>query len=162
MLSHKQRGMSLIELLIALTILGILMAISVPAFQGTVERRKLVGAAESLFAGLQYARSEAIKRNETVRFQVSTGANWCFGVHDVAGTVCDCNADACLVGGVSRNVTSTDYDNIQMIAGGVIEFDPRQGIPDATAIYTFRVGGAGGNERDVIVNPIGRIKMEVD
>jgi type IV fimbrial biogenesis protein FimT len=159
MAHSDQSGFTLLELMITVAILAILAALALPSFQSVLEGRRLVGAAENLFADLQFARSESIKRNEVIRFQVTTGANWCFGVDDDDGAACDCTSGACEVDTVPKNVVAADYTDIQMSVGGVVEFDPRQGMPDTAQTYTFRIG-ASGNTKNVTVNAIGRVKMD--
>ncbi|OUR73997.1 hypothetical protein A9Q78_01905 [Methylophaga sp. 41_12_T18] len=149
------------ELMITVSVLAILAALALPSFQSVLDNRRLAGAAENLFADLQYARSESIKQNEEIRLQVTSGINWCFGVDDEVGVSCDCNSNACEVGDILKNTTASAYSNIQMSAGNVVEFEPRQGFPSpsATYTYTFRIG-ASGKVKTVTVNPIGRIKMD--
>ncbi|NVZ49837.1 GspH/FimT family protein [Pseudomonas sp. B6002] len=61
-----QRGFTLIELLLSLVLSGILAHLAVPSFKGLLESQKLQSAAQSLAAGLRYARTEAISRNRAV------------------------------------------------------------------------------------------------
>ena len=159
MVHQNQSGFTLLELMITVAVLGVLAALALPSFQSVLEGRRLVGAAENLFADLQFARSESIKRNVVIRFQVTTGANWCFGVDDDDGTACDCTNNACEVDTIPKNVVAADYTDIQMSVGGVVEFDPRQGMPDTAQTYTFRVGAAG-RTKSVTVNAIGRVEMD--
>lgn len=56
-------GFTLIELLIAITVLGVLMTMAAPSFFELVNRNRLKSAAFDLVVSLNYARSEAIKRN---------------------------------------------------------------------------------------------------
>lgn len=71
-LPHNQRGVSMIELLIGLTIIGILAAIGVPALSSWLQNGQIRVAAESIQNGLQLARAEAVHRNSRVRFQLTT------------------------------------------------------------------------------------------
>lgn len=67
---NAARGFNLIELLIVLAIAGIAMAIAVPNLQSQIVSSRTRGVAESIQSGLLLARSEAIKRNALMRFQL--------------------------------------------------------------------------------------------
>jgi type IV fimbrial biogenesis protein FimT len=56
-------GFTLIELMVTLTVGGILAAMAVPAFNSFVLNDRQVGQLNSLASSLNYARSEAVKRN---------------------------------------------------------------------------------------------------
>jgi type IV fimbrial biogenesis protein FimT len=73
----KARGFTLIELMIALVILGILIGMVAPSFNNAVLGGKLSAFSSSLVASTQLARSEAIKRNETVRVCASSNGSTC-------------------------------------------------------------------------------------
>jgi type IV fimbrial biogenesis protein FimT len=62
------RGISLIEILIGLAILGIGMAWGVPSYSVWMQNLQIRNMAESIVSGLQVARSEAISRNGPVEF----------------------------------------------------------------------------------------------
>lgn len=68
----RPRGYSLIEIMIAVAILGVLMGLGIPAFNTMMKNFQIRSAAESLVAGLQAARNEAVNRNASVRFQLVT------------------------------------------------------------------------------------------
>ena len=67
----KNRGFTLIELLIAMAVLAIVVMQAVPAMQTAVTNSRLMSSAQSLRTFAQAARNEAIKRNETVRLEVT-------------------------------------------------------------------------------------------
>jgi general secretion pathway protein H len=65
-LRARARGLSLLELLIVLMIIGFVSAIAIPMLRGGVSNAELKGAARQLAAGLRLARSEAVtQRRET-------------------------------------------------------------------------------------------------
>lgn len=78
------RGFSLLELITALAIAGILMSLAAPAYMGYVANSRICATAQSFNSGLQLARTEAIRRNVNVDFvltndtapsQASTASN---------------------------------------------------------------------------------------
>jgi len=56
----RGRGVTMIELLVVITIMGVVAAIVVPRFGGGVSTTELKGAARQVASGLRLARSEAM------------------------------------------------------------------------------------------------------
>lgn len=92
-------GFSLVELLITLTIVGILLAVGVPSFNDWITNLRLRGTADGIQNGLQLARNFALQRNSAVRFQLvdqlssscvlsTNGENWIISLDDPTG-LCD-------------------------------------------------------------------------
>jgi general secretion pathway protein H len=65
--AQRQRGLTLIEILVVLALMAIIAGIALPMFAGGVSNVELKGAAREVAAGLRYARSEAVAgKRETV------------------------------------------------------------------------------------------------
>ncbi len=64
---HKRdRGLTIIELMIVITLVGVLMALAVPNFRDFVRRNQLTTQANEFVAALNLARAEAIRRNRNI------------------------------------------------------------------------------------------------
>lgn len=68
---NRQRGVSMIELMVGITIVSILLMAGVPSFSLWIQSTQSRTAAESILNGLQLARVEAVRRNANVRFNLS-------------------------------------------------------------------------------------------
>ena len=66
---RPQRGFTLIEIMVSLTVLGILLMIALPNFSEWLQNQQLRAASEATLNGLQVARGAAIRRNVLVQFQ---------------------------------------------------------------------------------------------
>jgi type IV fimbrial biogenesis protein FimT len=81
------RGFNLVELIVTLTIAGILMAVAAPALQSFVSSNRLASQINDLIADINLSRNEAIKRNTTTGVCVTavggtsceTSGNWANG-----------------------------------------------------------------------------------
>lgn len=72
----SQFGFSLIELMIAVAIMGILAGFAMPSYQAWIANTKVRTATESILNGMQKARSESITRNTPVRFDLGANSAW--------------------------------------------------------------------------------------
>lgn len=95
----QMRGVTLLELMIGITIIGVLMMLGLPAYGEWMANSRIRIATESVLNGLQLARAQALGRNTQVRFQIvtsltggcalgGTAPNWIISLDDPAGK-CD-------------------------------------------------------------------------
>jgi len=67
--SGRAGGFTLLELLVTITVFGILTAIAVPSYTRFVASQKVRAASSDLYLSLVRARSEALKRSASVTLQ---------------------------------------------------------------------------------------------
>ena len=74
----RQRGFTLLELVVALTIMGMLLMLGMPSFTTFLRNSEVRSTAESISNGLRAARSEATRLNRPVSFTLAAGtdASW--------------------------------------------------------------------------------------
>lgn len=94
---HRQRGVSLIELMIGLAIFAVLLGLGVPNFSKFIQNSHIRNAADAIQNGLSLARAEAVRRNTAIDFVLGTGSSWTIGctspIADLDGDgVADCPA----------------------------------------------------------------------
>ncbi len=83
---HAQRGVTLIELMLGIALLGIIATLTLPSFTAFLDRSRLDGAIKTLDADLQWARGEAVKRNEHIGIAFTAGRPWSYTLNDANGT----------------------------------------------------------------------------
>ncbi len=89
----RQRGFTLVELMVAITVLAILFFLALPDFRTWIQNTRVRSVAEALQNGVRQAQAEAVRRNRTVVFfltnaepgigaaAATNGVNW--GMHTV-------------------------------------------------------------------------------
>jgi prepilin-type N-terminal cleavage/methylation domain-containing protein len=63
----KPRGFTLIELCMAMAILGVLLALAAPSMAAMIANSRIKSAKEQILAGINSAKSEAIRNNTSLR-----------------------------------------------------------------------------------------------
>jgi type IV fimbrial biogenesis protein FimT len=95
MLPARTRGLTVIELMVVIAVAGVLVALAAPSMRGLISAQRVSGTNAELVTDLQYARSEAVRRNLDVRvgFQ-STDVLSCYVAYVSVGggaASCDCS-----------------------------------------------------------------------
>lgn len=66
--AHRQAGISIVEIAVSLAVLSLALGLVVPSASVWMANARIRSSAESLLAGLQQARNEAVRRNRDVSF----------------------------------------------------------------------------------------------
>ena len=76
-LRHSQHGVTLIELMIAVVLMGILLMLAAPGYSTWIQNQQIRAGAESILNGIQLARSTAVNNNAPTRFNLcDTASSW--------------------------------------------------------------------------------------
>jgi type IV fimbrial biogenesis protein FimT len=144
-------GFTLVEMMIAITIMAILMAIAVPSFKDASLSSELRSIANDLVAHAALARSEAIKRNALVTLCVSADGATCGAGGWEQGWIVTSAGTAIMVEPPAatgfRIVGSTDTINFRSIGAGTTA---------ATLKVCRAAPSAGSQERLVTIDAVGR------
>lgn len=127
-LLYKQCGASLVELIIGLVIVGILLAMGVPAFGSWIQNTKIRTTAEAIQNGLQLARAEAVHRNDLIRFQLmdsvtntcafsTTSSNWLVSMDDPSGACASTPSDTVAPRIIQLRSAAEGSTNVVVAAG---------------------------------------------
>lgn len=139
--SSLARGFTLIELMIAVVILGLMVALAMPSYSVWIQNTRVRSATESFLSGLQLARNEAVRRNSSVQFVVGAGSAWTVSCQAVTPG-CDAAAVVAIQSrarneGSSAAVTVTPVNG----AGTTVRFSPFGGmsfpVPTAGTTIAF-------------------------
>ena len=68
----RNQGFSLIEMMVAIAVVGVLLRLAIPALKTTVADQRAKTSAYETMAALNLTRSEAIKRNSSVTLTATT------------------------------------------------------------------------------------------
>ncbi len=161
-------GFTLIELIITILVMSILLGIGVPSYMQFKEDNILLGASQALYSDLQFARSEAIKRNtDNIAVRIfNIGGAWCYRVSDNAScTACSSTAAECDIhgDGILRGVSQTDYPNVAVGADTVsgttatIFIQARRATMQQNVVtFTY---GASNKQINVETSLLGRVSL---
>ena len=128
----KSRGVTLLELMVVLGIIGITLSFAGPSWVNMVSRNTQISAVNTLITTLSAARSMAVSQRQAITVQtddMSAPANWANGI--IVG-----NNDF-------RQEFANDNVTITTTAGNSIEFSPIGRITPAT---TFEICNMNTNQ----------------
>jgi len=155
----RQAGVTIIEMMIALTIMALLAFLALPNISVWLNNTQIRTAGETLLAGINLARTEALRNNSVVRFQMTStldsacalsnaGTSWVVSLADPSGA-CDAAPSGTAAPQIIQKKSGSEGAPRVTIAGNgsVIYFNGlgRQASP----------GGAANITQIDITNPVG-------
>ena len=136
---NKNHGLTLIELLVTMAVVGIVLVAGVPALNQMTDNNRLVTQINSIAGSLAVARSEAIKTGSVVTVCISSNGSSCAGVDNTDwedGWIVFTDQDR-------DNVVDGGTDNIIKIEGALNGGTTlRLSLSDNAGIYQFLPDGS--------------------
>ena len=129
-------GFTLVELMIAVTVTGILLVLGVPTLRGVVENTRIRANAESFKYGLDLARNDAIRLNTSVEF-AWTPTGWVVRIpaDDDSGPVQHSGTGSEASRQVTFTLTPADADRITFDSlGNTLATNPSDGSTPLTQV----------------------------
>lgn len=159
----RQRGFSLIEAMVVVSILAIIVGIAVPSFKEFQANRRLNGFAVELATDIHYLRSEAIARNQKmyIRFGNDAGGS-CYLLHTGNSGDCTCTSDGAAqcrdpMNSTVKSVGLADYQGVRLQANVTsMLFDPVRGT--TTPGGSINIIADSGKTIRQVVSIMGRTK----
>lgn len=98
---QRSRGLTLIELMVTVGIVGVILAVATPSMVDFINKRRVRLVADELSTLMVYARSEAVLRNRRVNVFFSTGGSQsCYTIAEFSALGrCDCSSTPICTGG---------------------------------------------------------------
>ena len=98
-LRRPRAGVTLIELMVVVAILGVLIAVVAPSVRKLLDTQRLRGVSGQLTTDIQFTRTEAASRQERtgMSFKYVNGSQSCYTIHTcgsgpIGNCACDCTA----------------------------------------------------------------------
>jgi type IV fimbrial biogenesis protein FimT len=142
---HAEQGVTMIELMVGIAIVAILFSLASPSLSSWLQNSQIRAAADAIQSGLMLARAESVRRNTTVRFQLTSTLN---------------SSCALSTSGTNWVVSLADPTG----ACGNPSADPGDPNPPAPAIIQVRAGAQGSRnalvaagQSTIVFNGLGRI-----
>jgi type IV fimbrial biogenesis protein FimT len=139
-LARRQRGFTLVELMVVVALTAILLAVAVPSFSQLVAKMRIEGATNNLSTDLQLARTEAVQRRANV--SLTTNAD---------------GSSYSITSGAITIKTVTFSGGLTFTGGVTITFEPLRGLANAATLTSS--GPAGVGLLRISSDVMGRVQM---
>jgi prepilin-type N-terminal cleavage/methylation domain-containing protein len=151
---RRGRGLTLLELVAVLAVLAVLGTMAVPSMHASLQRHRLLAAAQRLAGDLAEARFQAAQRGQALHLAPQSGAGWCWSVALAPG--CDCRqAPACAV----HLVQAEDHPGVQLLQAQAAVLQPEGAAQVAPALPVALLQGRAGERLRVDLTPLGRPRV---
>jgi len=115
---RRHQGFSLVEVMMAVVLLAIGIALALPSYRDMVEKRQVTNGAEQLAAFINTAQGVAQRNNRrvTLSYKRTSDDQWCLGMAE-NDTICNCKTapNTCEIGSQSFVIDNSFAGNKAMM-----------------------------------------------
>jgi type IV fimbrial biogenesis protein FimT len=123
----RRRGLTLVELAVAMALLATLLTAGYPHLADWIARKRVQSAAETLQADLSDARLLAAQRGQSMHLAFVAGTEWCWAIATAA--TCDCRVQqACRL----KGARAASHRGVWLAAASDASFTP-EGLGQGSA-----------------------------
>lgn len=166
-LRSRQRGFTMIELMVVVAIVATLASLAAPSFRDMVEGYRVRQAIEEMTSTIYFARSEAIKRggNISVRRNCATGDTDDWDCGWIVFTDADNSGTLNGVDAVLQTFPALNNMNVVNIGGGAFFRVNRWGQPNSLGAASFAInpkpiGVSSRHASALCMSSGGRLRVE--
>jgi type IV fimbrial biogenesis protein FimT len=160
----RNKGFSLIELMITLAIVAIILSLAAPSFGTWIKNTQVRTVAETLKNGIQFAQVEAARRSRQVTFSLTNSAPGLSVTAVATGTNWSVQTLPLMTGEVAEFIQGSYVDGAKsgiVIAGvATITFNSLGRLSGVPATATYNISKVGSDRPlRVTVTTNGRVRM---
>ncbi len=155
-----QSGFTLIELMITVAVLAVALSIGIPSFRTLMTNNRVTAEVNDFVSALNIARSEAIKRRDTVTLTATSGSSW-----ELGWSVADSGGTTIRVQQAFDSTSTLRGTDSDAAAVSSIAYDSGGYLSSAKPPFTFSLCNAGASanrEKQVTIVAGGRVNMDSD
>lgn len=157
---RRQHAFTITELLVVLVVAGVLLTLAAPALRNFIKLQRLKSANALLVTDMQFARSEAVARNQYMRVAFANSSSLtCYTLYTITPTAprstrCDCRLG---VGSACPNpALATEVRTVQHLFSDSVYVIPRPGVfQDSAFAFDHVSGGIVSIPSDADGTPLG-------
>ena len=161
----RSSGFTLIELMVVLAIVAILLLVATPNYDSVIVGSKIDKARYALASSLAFARTEAVKRGETISLCIGSGDANC-GATETGNTSWSGGGWRVVVSADNQTLRRTESANngvsIAYGCGNFVSFGASGERRSSSGECTFSfsdTGGDGSYDKNLWINAVGRVRM---
>ncbi|MGU5595079.1 GspH/FimT family pseudopilin [Aeromonas sanarellii] len=128
--SRPVSGFTLLELMTAVALVAILVAVAIPSYQSLRQEQMVRAATQAVYTDMMLLKSEAVKRNKNLSLNVFNSglSNWCYRIA-IDGSCTSCTDNCSSLEG-RKGADASDFPGITLTSsysGSAVTFSPRRG-----------------------------------